>query len=452
MTSRSRAGPSGEGYRVILVDDDQEMRDSLGHLLDTAGWQVENCTKAESVEARLESFSPDVVLSDVRMPGLSGLDLLRNLQGLSAPPMVLISAHGDIPMAVQAMQEGAYSFLEKPFDPNRLLTVLRRAAERHRLSLDRQRLKARLAQLSNLDRVLLGDTPQIAALREEVIDLGSSDAAVMLLGETGTGKELVARALHDLGNRAGQAFVAVNCAAIPVPHFEATMFGDESNRGLLSQADGGTLFLDEIGACPIELQAKLLRVLETQEFRSLGQEVPQRVNLRIISASNEALDEAVAEGRFREDLLFRLNTVVMTLPALRERRDDIHLLYTHFLELYGALYEIHPPEATAEDVAALLSHSWPGNVRELRHVAERRALAARRGRGSVAEAIHRDAASTEVPETLREAVAAFERQLIAQAIRAHAGRMDAVAEALGIGRRTLNEKIVKLGLNKDALL
>jgi len=441
------------GYRAIVVEDDRQMRESLLHLLQKARWQVAALARGEDVANEIEDFRPDVVLSDVRMPGMSGMDLLRELAGRPMPPVVLVSAHGDIPTAVEAMRNGAYSFLEKPFDPRRLLTVLQHAAAQHRLTLDAARLKSRLASLSGLDRVLLGDTPSIRSLREEIVDLSDSDAPVMLLGETGTGKELVARALHDLSQWAGGPFVAVNCAALPSQHFETTVFGAaDGPQGMLAQADGGTLFLDEVGACPADQQAKLLRAIETREFTPLGTTEAASARFRLVSASNEKLEAAVADGRFREDLLFRLNTIVVTLPPLRERRDDIPLLFEHFLGRHAALYEIAPPDLTAEDIAALMAHHWPGNVRELRHVAERRTLAARRGRGSVAEAILPDGGAIEVPETLREAVAAFERQLIAKAIKTHQGRMDAVAEALGIGRRTLNEKIVKLGLNKAELL
>lgn len=441
-------------YRILIIDDDREMRDALTHLLGKAGWQADTLPGAAEAEARIAALRPDVVLSDVRMPGESGLDLLQRLGSSDgAPPVVLLSAHGDIPMAVAAMRDGAYSFLEKPFDPRRLMTVLRHAAEQNRLRQDGARLRARLARLSDLDRVLLGDTRAIRDLRADVIDLGETEATVMLLGETGTGKELVARALHDLSPRAAGPFVAVNCAAIPDGRFEETMFGTRGGApGRMAAADGGTLFLDEIGACPPAGQAKLLRAIETREFWPVGADGPARADFRLVSASNEKLDDAVAKGGFREDLLYRLNTVVLTLPPLRDRRDDVPLLFQHFLAQHAASFEVDPPEVTSEDLAALLSHGWPGNVRELRHVAERRVLAARRGRGSVAEAISLDGDASDVPETLREAVAAFERQLIAKAIRTHQGRMDSVAEALGIGRRTLNEKIVKLGLNKADLV
>ena len=440
-------------YHVLVVDDDREMRESLIHLLERAGWHVDAYAQAAGAIKTVRETSPDVVLSDVRMPGMSGLDLLNAMQGDGFPPVVLISAHGDIDMAVTAMQDGAYSFVEKPFDPRRLLSILGHASENYRLARDADRLRQRLARLSGLDRILLGDTNVIRDLREEILDMAETEAPVMILGETGTGKELVAQALHDLSPRISGQFIALNCATISVQNFEEEMFGKVDGAvGIIARANRGTLFLDELGACPEAVQAKMLRVLETQEFTPVGATMPVTVDIRVISASNEKLDVAVAEKRFREDLFFRLNALVIDVPPLRERRDDIPLLFTHFLVHNASVYEIDVPELAAEDIAALLTYDWPGNVRELRHTAERRILAARRGRGSVAVAIKRDFEADDVPETLREAVAAFERQLIANAIRKHQGRMDKIAEALGIGRRTLNEKIVKLGLNKSDLL
>jgi two-component system C4-dicarboxylate transport response regulator DctD len=438
---------------VLIVDDDKSMRASLVDLLEAAGWRTEALPRATQVAELLPKLMPDVILSDVRMPGMSGLELLDSLDRTTTPPMVLISAHGDIPMAVQAIQNGAYSFVEKPYDPRRLLSILRHAADQHRMAKGTERLKQRLARLSGLDRVLLGGTGDITRVRQDVLDLADTPAPVLLQGETGTGKEVVARALHDLGPRADAPFLALNCAAIAEATFEAEMFGVKGEAtGRLVAANGGTLFLDEIAACPLPVQAKLLRVIEEKELTPIGATTPVRLDLRVISATNEDADQAVTEGRLRQDLLFRLNTVVLTLPPLRARRDDIGLLFTHFLTQYARVYEVAAPDLTHDDMAALLAHDWPGNVRELRNAAERRILAARRGRGSVAEAIRSDQTPEDVPDTLREAVAVFERELIGKAIKAHEGRMDAVAEALGIGRRTLNEKIVKLGLDKDALL
>ena len=443
--------------KILVIDDDREMRDSLKHLLESANFEVQTLTRAEQVVTQLENGAFDVILSDVRMPGMTGVELLQNLKSaqnaFSHIPLVLMSAHGDIQMAVDTIQSGAYSFLEKPFDPRRLIQVLENAARLSQLTQNEARLKARLSNLSGLDRILIGQTPQISSLHEDILDLADSDVNVMILGETGTGKELVARALHDLGARAPAPFVAINCAAIPLNQFEETLFGNANgSTGYLQQADGGTLFIDELGAIPPEVQAKLLRVFDKKEFTPVGSAQIKQSNFRIISAGNEAFEAQIADKEFREDLYFRLNSVVLKLPALRERRDDIALLYAHFIGLFAQTYEIEPPIADQDDIAALLAHNWPGNVRELRSVAERRVLSARRGVGSVASALSRENVQEDIPDTLREAVAAFERQLIAKALATHMGRMDAVAESLGIGRRTLNEKIVKLGLNKDEVL
>ncbi len=426
---------------AIIIEDDREMRQSLLHLLDKAGWTVSAFADARRAIEHLQTA--DVILSDVRMPGMSGLDLLAAVDPATTPPIVLVSAHGDIPMAVQAMQDGAYSFLEKPFDPRRLLLILTHAAENHQLRAKTQRLRAALADLSGLDRVLLGQSEQMARLREDVTDVAGLTANVLIEGETGTGKELIANALHRIGARKDAPFVALNCASLEAETVEERLYGPQ---GAFREAHSGTLFLDEIGSCPEAAQAKMLRAVETGDIGA------DKVDVRVIAAANTSLEVLVTEGRFRRDLLFRLNTFFITLPPLRERGDDIVFLYTHFCTELARTYEIAVPEITTEDAHSLLAHDWPGNVRELRHVAERRILAARRGGGSVAQALHLTEEADDIPETLREAVAVFERTLIAQAIRTHKGRMDAVAEALGIGRRTLNEKIVKLGLDKDTLL
>jgi len=445
--------PAAVPRRILVVDDDAGMRDSLDDLLSAAGWHVTTVGRAVTALARLPEVNPDVVLADVRMPGMSGLELLRELAKPEMPPVVLISAHGDIAMAVSAVQEGAYSFVEKPYDPHRLLSVVQHAADQFRLAADTRRLRARLASLSGLDRILLGQTEEIRALRRDVIDLADSNAPVLIVGETGTGKELVARALHDLGARPGGPFVPINCATLEQERFEPEMFGAKDGpRGFLLAADRGSLFLDEICSCPERVQAKLLRAIETGSFNPVGAAGAASSDFRLISASNLEPEQAVRDGLLRADVFYRINTFVLRLSPLRQRLEDLPLLYSHFLDEFALVYEIEPPQPSHEDMAALLAHDWPGNVRELRHVAERHVLAARRGRGSAAEAISYDQQRLDVPGTLREAVAAFEREMVGRAIRAHAGRMDAAAEALGIGRRTLNEKIVKLGLDKDTWL
>ncbi len=442
-----------EKFRVLIVDDDTEMRQSLAVLLERSGWITDAVGSAESALTRLEATAPDVVLSDVRMPGKSGLELLEEMSKRPAPPLVLISAHGDIPMAVDAIQNGAYSFLEKPFEPRRLLTVLKHAAEQHRLSDMTRRMREQLVSLSGLDRVLLGSDLRVAELKAEAVDLAMADGPVLITGETGTGKELVARALHRLGPRRDREFVAVNCATLAPERVEEQVFGTAHTLlGSFRKADGGTLFLDEVAACPVEVQTKLLRAIETGVIHPVGTDDEVQTDVRIVAATNEDLGPMVGAGKFRADFLFRLNTFELRLPRLMDRGDDIVMLYEHFVSQLCETYEIGPIEMTAEDVAALLAHQWPGNVRELRHVAERRVLAARRGAGSVADALKTDDLIDDVPATLREAVARFEKTLISQAISNHGGRMDAVAEALGIGRRTLSDKIVKLGLEKSKLL
>ncbi|WP_417278208.1 sigma-54-dependent transcriptional regulator [Celeribacter sp.] len=441
---------SEAGLRILVVDDDKAMRTSLMDLLTAAGHEVEALTRADQVVAHLAQSLPDVILSDVRMPGMSGLELLAALPS-EAPPLVLISAHGDIATAVRAMQDGAYSFVEKPYEPRRLLSILSHAGQQHRLHQKTERLKARLRNLSGLDKVFLGQAAATKALREEVLTVSDSPASVLLVGETGTGKDVIAHALHDLGAQSDGPFVALNCATLSPDGFEREMFGVEGGAaGKLARADGGTLFLDEVCACPLAVQAMLLRVLEQREITPLGASQPRRLSCRVISATNEDPEAAVAAGTLRRDVLHRLNTVRIDLPTLRGRRDDILMLFTHFVAEFARIYEVAPPEHDADGLAILMGHDWPGNVRELRNVAERFVLMARRGAPSMAAAVHAD--QLEVPDTLREAVAAFEREVIARALRAKEGRMDAVAEALGIGRRTLNEKIVKLGLDKEALL
>ncbi len=420
--------------RVLIVDDDREMRQSLVELIEAAGWEAMALPRANDVDKRLPEFLPHVILSDVRMPGMSGLELVASLPEANSPPVVLISAHGDIPMAVEAMQSGAYSFVEKPYDPRRLLSILSHAADQHQMRETNKRLRERLSELSGLDQVLLGQTADMSALREEVFDLSASPAPVLICGETGTGKELVARALHDLSPRSSGAFVALNCAALTPERLE---------RSRVGISDQATVFLDEIAACPVDVQAILLRWIEDPATRG---------SIRFLATTNEDVDTAIDRGMLRQDLYYRLNTFTLTLPPLRDRRDDLVLLMTHFMTEAAHLYEVKAPDLTPDDLSALLTHEWPGNVRELRSVAERRVLQARRGTGSVAQAISSGDPQEDVPPTLREAVAAFEREMIGKALHTHAGKMDAVAEALGIGRRTLNEKIVKLGLDKEAYL
>lgn len=436
---------------ILIVDDDREMRVSLTHLLQTAGFTVKEAKDGREALAVLERSLPDAILCDVRMPSMDGLEFQRLASTRSNVPIVLISAHGDIPMAVEAIQNGAYNFVEKPFDPRRLLRLLGNAIRLKRLQDSTEVLETRIAELTDLERILIGETQAIRGVRQSIYDYAPAGANILISGRTGTGKELVARALHDLGPGPSTPFVAVNCATIPPNRFEETVFGSAGGAaGLMQRASGGTLFLDEVTAMPMDTQSKFLRAVETKTIEPIGATAPAEVDLRIVSASSEDLLWAVANERLRRDLLFRLNTLIIELPSLSERGDDVLLLFRHYLKRYEVLYESAVPALTTSDISMLLTHDWPGNVRELQSVAERRVLAARRGGGSIGEALQ-NAEKKVVPETLREAVAVFERGLVTKALVEHHGRMDDVATALGIGRRTLNEKIVKLGIEKAKL-
>ncbi|MEH6836405.1 MULTISPECIES: sigma-54-dependent transcriptional regulator [Falsihalocynthiibacter] len=438
---------------VLVIEDDREMRVSLDHLLQSAGYDTVIAKNGSDGLDALQQNAPDVVLSDVRMPAMDGLEFQRKAREISHVPVVLISAHGDIPMAVGALQDGAYSFIEKPFEPRRLLGILKNAIRMKRLEDSTKLLQNRLVELADLERVLIGNSTQIADTRDLIFDFSMSRANVLILGQTGTGKELVARALHDLGQIPAAPFIPINCATIPPEQFEETVFGTIDNpRGLMSQADGGTLFLDELSSMPYQSQSKFLRAIETQQYQRVGETEVQTVELRVISAASGQIAQMVIDKTFRKDLLFRLNTLEISLPCLADRGEDVLLLFRHYLERLSQLYELPSPTLTNDDISALIAYDWPGNVRELQNVAERRVLAQRRGGGSVRHSMAKQSTSQAFPETLREAVAMFERELVSRAIQSENGRMDDVAASLGIGRRTLNEKIVKLGLDKEAIL
>jgi len=425
--------------RVLIIDDDRLMRNSLVDLAEAAGWTTKALARATDAERWIAQFQPDVILSDVRMPEMSGLDLLQSL--VSAPPVVLISAHGDIPTAVEAMNHGAYSFVEKPFDPKRLLLILSHAADAHQMQQSNLRLKERLRELSGVDRVLLGQTPQMHRLRDTIGMVASADMNVLLQGETGTGKNLVARMIHDLSARCDGPYIAINAAQISADHLPY----------IAREAAGGTLLLDEIGACPPDVQPVLLHMIDAGEVLDPKKGLPEQVDLRVIAATNKDTDAAIKAGTLRADLMFRLDGFSIELPPLRERRDDIALLAMRFSQEFATLYDSDPPALRDDELSALMAHEWPGNVRELRNLMDRRVTMARHGMTSIQDVLFDEAGHSQ-KSGLREAVAAFERQMIGKAIQSHAGRMDDVAHELGIGRRTLNEKIVKLGLDKDALL
>lgn len=436
---------------VIVVDDEASIRTAVQQWLSLSGFNVRLFASAQDCLAQLPAHFPGVIISDVRMPGMDGMQLLERLQADDPDlPVILLTGHGDVPMAVEAMRNGAYDFLEKPFSPQSLLGSLRRALEKRQLVLENRRLHEQADLKSRLESSLLGMSQGLVQLRRQVLELAGLPVNVLIRGETGSGKERVARCLHDYGPRAGKPFVALNCAAIPEALFEAELFGHESGAftgaqgkrvGKLEYANGGTVFLDEIESMPLAQQAKLLRVIQEQKLERLGANRSIAVDLRIIAATKPDLLEEARAGRFREDLAYRLNVAELHLSPLRERREDIPLLFEHFAR--GAaerVGRIAPPLDGAQ-LARLLGHDWPGNVRELANAAERHALG-----------LDPPKVEEVAGQSLAAQMEAFEAQCLRAALRQHHGEIKAVMEMLQIPRRTLNEKMQRHGLVREDYL
>ncbi|MDR2307634.1 MAG: sigma-54 dependent transcriptional regulator [Paucimonas sp.] len=437
---------------VIVVDDEASIRTAVEQWLSLSGFNVQLFARGEDCLAQLPRDFPGVILSDVRMPGLSGMQLLERLQQEDPDlPVILLTGHGDVPMAVEAMRNGAYDFLEKPFTPQHLMGSLGRALEKRRLVLENRRLHEQADLKAQLESTLLGMSQGLQQLRRQVLELAGLPVNVLIRGETGSGKERVARCLHDVGPRADKPFVALNCAAIPEALFEAELFGHESGAftgaqgkriGKLEYANGGTLFLDEIESMPLAQQAKLLRVIQEHKLERLGANQSIGVDLRIVAATKPDLLEEARAGRFREDLAYRLNVAELRLAPLRERREDIPLLFEHFARASAERLGRKAPLVSGAQLAQLLAHDWPGNVRELANAAERHAL----GLDSPTLAIESDA------QSLAGQMEAFEALCLRAALRQHKGEIKGVMETLQLPRRTLNEKMQRHGLVREDFL
>ncbi|QZP20257.1 sigma-54-dependent transcriptional regulator [Pseudomonas sp. DR208] len=437
---------------VIVVDDEASIRTAVEQWLSLSGFEVQLFGRAEECLAQLPRDFPGVILSDVRMPGLSGLELLAEVRRRDADlPVILLTGHGDVPMAVEAMRDGAYDFLEKPFSPDALLNSLRRALDKRGLILENRRLHQQADHRAQLESTLLGVSRGLQTLRRQVLDLASLPVNVLIRGETGSGKEMVARCLHDFGPRAKKPFVALNCAAIPEQLFEAELFGHESGAftgaqgkriGKLEYAHGGTLFLDEIESMPLAQQVKLLRVLQEQKLERLGSNQSIHVDLRIIAATKPDLLEEARAGRFREDLAYRLNVAQLRLPPLRERREDIPLLFDHFAQSAAERLGRTVEPLSGAQLGRLLSHDWPGNVRELANVAERQVL----GLGDP------EPEGIEAGQSLAAQQEAFEAHCLKTALTRHKGDIKAVLAELQLPRRTFNEKMQRHGLVREMFL
>jgi two-component system C4-dicarboxylate transport response regulator DctD len=442
--------PLDPTVQVLLIDDDPHLRQALSQTLDLAGLKVASLGDAKGVADALDPDWPGVVVSDIRMPGIDGLELLRQLHARDPQlPVLLITGHGDVPLAVQAMRAGAYDFLEKPFASDDLLDSVRRALDLRRLVLENRSLRLALSDRQELSARIIGQSAASQRLRDQVGALAATQADVLILGETGAGKEVVARALHDLSSRRDGPFVAINAGALAESVVESELFGHEQGAftgatkrriGKFEYANGGTLFLDEIESMSPDVQVKLLRLLQERVVERLGANQLIPLDIRIVAATKEDLRQAADQGRFRADLYYRLNVASLRIPPLRERGEDILLLFRHFAEAASARHGGQPRPLDAGQRATLLAHNWPGNVRELQNAAERFALGLD---------LALDNSAPEVPLSgggLSEQVEAFEKALIQAELANPHSSMRSLAEALGLPRKTLSDKLRKHNL------
>jgi two-component system C4-dicarboxylate transport response regulator DctD len=438
---------------VAFVDDDPDLRDANAQALRLAGFTAVPLGCAQAALDRMSLDYAGVVVTDVRMPVMDGIELFRRLRALDPDiPVIVISGHADIAMAVEAMSEGAYDFIAKPYSTDRLVETLRRAIEKRALVLENRKLRA-LAAAPDEETALLGEAPTIVRLRQTIRDLADIDVDVLVLGETGTGKEVVANLLHRLGRRRSKPFVALNCGALPDSVIESELFGYEVGAftgaqkkriGRIEHSSGGTLFLDELDSMPLSAQVKLLRVLETREIAPLGSNELRRVDLRVVAATKLDLGDPAQRGAFRADLYHRLNVVTLRIPPLRERRRDVPLLFAQFLARAAQKFGREVPVLDRSVERHLVENGWTGNVRELVHFAERVALGVA---GDVPMAqVRDDLAAASLPERLN----AIEANLIREALEVSRGDVRATLEALGIPRKTFYDKLARHGIDRAA--
>nr|WP_246312613.1 sigma-54 dependent transcriptional regulator [Aquabacterium terrae] len=438
----------------MLVEDDEDVQVSITQALTLAGFEVEACGSVERARAHISFSAPVIVVCDVRLPGLSGAEWLPEIRKIDAElPVVLVTGHGHIAMAVQAMREGAYDFIEKPFTSERLLAVVRHAVERRQLSLQVRTLRDALENWHGIQAVLIGRSAQMQKVRRMVMTLAETAADVLIYGETGTGKELVARCLHDHSERRRHHFVPLNCGGLPETLADSELFGHEvgaftsANKqrvGKLEYANGGTLFLDEIESMPMGVQIKFLRALQERSIERIGSNKSIPIDCRVVAASKDDLKALSDQQKFRADLYYRIGVAFIELPPLRERREDIPLLFEHFTLLAASRYERAAPLLSSAQLAELTAYAWPGNVRELRNVADRFVLGLLGDRLTLARGTGEGAPG--LPLGLPQQVEHFERTVIVEELRRHKGDQPATATALGIARQTLHDKLRRFGI------
>jgi two-component system, NtrC family, nitrogen regulation response regulator NtrX len=448
MTSRSY---------LLVVDDEAGIRESLTSILKDEGYQVAAVASGEEALARATSGDFDVVLLDVWLPGLDGLQTLSRIQAMQRPPaVIMISGHSTIETAVRATKLGAFDFIEKPLSLEKVVVLVRNAVQQRRLAEENQLLRSELGQKYQV----IGDSVPMKAMRQQIAVTAPTNGRVLIYGESGTGKELVARSLHTASLRSGGLFVEVNCAAIPEELIESELFGHvkgsftgatEDKIGKFQKADGGTLFLDEIGDMSLRTQSKVLRVLEEQRFEPVGSNQTVNADVRVIAATNKNLEQEIARGAFRQDLFYRLNVIPFYVPPLRDRKEDIAILARHFLSEFSSAYGKRTRELSDTAMDILLRYPWPGNVRELRNLVERLVIICPHARiepHHLPPELFRGAAeSPQQPySTLHEARSAYEREFILRKLQEHRWNMTQTASALGLERSHLYRKMKSLGI------
>jgi two-component system C4-dicarboxylate transport response regulator DctD len=439
--------------RVIFVEDDADVRWGSAQALALAGLSVDSFSSVEEARTFLRFGVPAIVLCDVKLPGMSGLDWQKEIIAMDADlPVILVTGHGDIAMAVKAMRHGTYDFIEKPFASEHLVSVVRRAVEKRQLTLQVQALRNELENWHGIQATLLGRSAQMQQVRRTVLSLAATSADVVIYGETGTGKDLVARCLHDYSDRRRANYVPLNCGGMSEALAESELFGHEVGSftgatrvriGKFEHAHGGTLFLDEIESMPMAVQIRFLRALQERSIERIGSNKAIPVDCRVVAAAKEDLKVLSDRQKFRADLYYRIGVAFVELPPLRERREDIPLLFEHFMLLAASRYERSAPLLSSSQLADLMAHPWPGNVRELRNVADRFVL------GLIGNDVNLVTGSPKLSSTLPEQVEHFERTLIIEELRRHHGDVAHTTKALGLPKQTLYDKLRRLRISTD---
>lgn len=441
---------------VLIVDDEQGIRDTLSGIFEDEGYAVTSSESGEACIQALTEQTPDIILLDIWLPGIDGIETLTKIVELKpAIPVVMISGHGNIELAIKATRLGAYDFLEKPLSLEKVLLVTKRALQQKALEQENLELKTSLSRKWQL----IGSSAAMQQVNSQIALAAASSSRVLILGESGTGKELVARLLHEDSDRRNEPFIELNCAAIPQELIESELFGHEKGSftgamdrktGKFELADRGTLFLDEIGDMTLQTQAKVLRIIETQEFQRVGGSKNLKVDTRIVAATNKDLALEVKNGRFREDLYFRLNVIPIMLPPLRERKQDIPALVDHFVERFVSDNGLRPRLFTPEALKALSEHNWPGNIRELRNVVERLMIMAPGSKieassvsdlGFVLKKTEQADEGAYLCSSLRDAKDAFEKEFIKRKLIENDWNISRTSEAIGLERSNLHKKI-----------